>query len=239
MLLKDITGKIKNKKMKKQENDTTNIKKCIKCNSKKHLNEFNKDKRKKDGKASWCKACWKFYYINNKTNYENHYLKNKDKILLYRKDYIIKNEDILIIKRKKYNQKIKEKTKNYHNNRWKNDENYKLIKLMRNRFIELIKKTSLIKSDSVNNLIGCSINECKKHLESLFYPEMNWSNHGEIWEIDHIIPCSSFNLTETEEQKKCFNFSNLQPLFKTTKIAKSFGYNNIMGNRNKSNKNED
>jgi hypothetical protein len=63
---------------------------------------------------------------------------------------------------------------------------------------------------------------------------MTWSNHGEIWEIDHIKPCSSFNLADIEQQKQCFHYSNTQPLFKTTEIAESLGYENEIGNRNKS-----
>ena len=63
---------------------------------------------------------------------------------------------------------------------------------------------------------------------------MNWDNHGEIWEIDHIKPCSLFNLIDIEQQKQCFHYTNTKPLFKTSFIAKSFGYNEI-GNRNKSN----
>ena len=62
---------------------------------------------------------------------------------------------------------------------------------------------------------------------------MTWENHGIIWEIDHIKPCVSFDLSLEEEQKKCFHYINLQPLFKTTKIAESFGYINQIGNRNK------
>jgi len=65
---------------------------------------------------------------------------------------------------------------------------------------------------------------------------MTWENHGEIWEIDHIKPCNSFDLTDIEQQKQCFHYTNLQPLFKTSKLAKSFGYINEIGNRNKSNK---
>ena len=44
------------------------------------------------------------------------------------------------------------------------------------------------------------------------------------------------NLLNKEEQKQCFNFTNFQPLFKTTEIAKSFGDINEIGNREKSNK---
>jgi hypothetical protein len=53
---------------------------------------------------------------------------------------------------------------------------------------------------------------------------MNWNNHGIYWEIDHIIPCSRFNLEDEEQQKQCFHYSNLQPLTKTENRQKS---NNI------------
>ena len=54
----------------------------------------------------------------------------------------------------------------------------------------------------------------KQHLESQFKDGMSWNNHGvKGWHIDHIKPCASFDLTDPEEQKKCFHFSNLQPLW--------------------------
>mgnify|MGYP003522388959 CR=1 FL=1 len=100
---------------------------------------------------------------------------------------------------------------------------------------------NIIKGSITNKLkeyLGCSLIELKIYLEELFKPEMNWSNHGEIWEIDHIKPISSFDLNIIEEQRKCFYFSNLQPLFKTTEIAESFGYLNEIGNRDKGDKYE-
>ena len=48
---------------------------------------------------------------------------------------------------------------------------------------------------------------------------MTWENHGE-WHIDHIKPCSSFNLIDIEEQKQCFHYSNLQPLWKIDNLTK-------------------
>ena len=82
-------------------------------------------------------------------------------------------------------------------------------------------------------LLGCPLTELKLWLEQQFLPEMSWDNHGVIWEIDHIKACASFDLTDIEQQKECFYYTNLQPLFKTTEIAESLGYKNYIGNRNK------
>ena len=43
---------------------------------------------------------------------------------------------------------------------------------------------------------------------------MSWENYGTLWDIDHIKPCASFDLSLEEEQKKCFHYSNTQPLYK-------------------------
>ena len=109
--------------------------------------------------------------------------------------------------------------------------NYKISRNIRSRFWGALKNNS--KSSSIIKLLGCNIKTLKIKLEQQFKPEMNWENHGEVWEIDHIIPCVSFDLKKLEEQKKCFHYSNLQPLFKTTKIAEKFGYYKEIGNRNK------
>lgn len=111
-------------------------------------------------------------------------------------------------------------------------EQKKILYSLRDRLYSTIKKE--YKKQSAKELLGCTLEECKLHIESQFYPEMNWENWGKIWEIDHIKPCSSFNLIELEEQQKCFHHTNLRPLFITTAIAESFGYKNIIGNRNKS-----
>ena len=60
-------------------------------------------------------------------------------------------------------------------------------------------------------LIGCSIPFLMRHLKSKFQPWMTFANHGK-WHIDHIRPCSSFDLTCPEQQRVCFNWQNLQPL---------------------------
>ena len=92
------------------------------------------------------------------------------------------------------------------------------------------------KNESTIRYLGCSIKEYIIYLENMFLQEMNWGNYGIVWEIDHKTPLSSFNLIQEENIYKAFNYQNTQPLFKTTEIAKNFGYIDQIGNRNKSNK---
>lgn len=75
------------------------------------------------------------------------------------------------------------------------------------------------KSKRTIELIGCTIEELKNHLESKFEIGMTWENYGE-WHIDHIRPCSSFDLTKEDEQKVCFNYMNLQPLWAKDNLRK-------------------
>lgn len=63
-------------------------------------------------------------------------------------------------------------------------------------------------------LLGCTIEELKIYLEKQFQPGMTWENYGKNgWEIDHILPCDSFDFNKIEDQQKCFNWKNLQPLW--------------------------
>jgi hypothetical protein len=49
---------------------------------------------------------------------------------------------------------------------------------------------------------------------------MSWDNYGKIWQIDHILPIELFDLTNQEQQKICFNYSNLQPLLISDNTSK-------------------
>ncbi len=50
---------------------------------------------------------------------------------------------------------------------------------------------------------------------------MTWENHGRHgWHIDHIIPCAAFDLTDPEQQKKCFHYTNYQPLYTLENLKK-------------------
>lgn len=69
-------------------------------------------------------------------------------------------------------------------------------------------------------LVGCSASQLVAYLQSQFLPGMTWDNRSE-WHIDHIKPCAAFDLTKTEEQRRCFHFTNLQPLWAEDNLRKS------------------
>ena len=76
------------------------------------------------------------------------------------------------------------------------------------------------KHTSSMELLGCTIEDCRAHLEKQFSDGMSWINHGE-WHIDHRKPCASFDMTNGDEQKICFHYTNLQPMFASENISKS------------------
>jgi len=68
-------------------------------------------------------------------------------------------------------------------------------------------------------LVGCSKDELATFLEAEFEEGMTWDNYG-TWHVDHIRPCCAFNLEDPEEQKKCFHWTNLQPLWASANCSK-------------------
>jgi hypothetical protein len=90
----------------------------------------------------------------------------------------------------------------------------------RQRLIKVIKRQGGRKSASFVALVGISPSQLIAHIESLFQAGMSWDNYGQ-WHLDHIRPCSSFDLTDPEQQSRCFNWTNLQPLWAADNLRKS------------------
>jgi len=177
----------------------------------------------------------KEHFQKYKKNYKK---ENKEKIKQQDKEYRKKNKERLKLKDIDYRKNNKKKLKEYYNKnkiknrvkQWKiknkkksrewyryykklrflNDPNFKLRHLISHRINEVLKKQKVNKNNSTLKLLGCNLNFFKNYLESQFTKEMSWSNHGiKGWHIDHKRPCISFDLTDPEQQKICFHYSNL------------------------------
>ena len=66
---------------------------------------------------------------------------------------------------------------------------------------------------------ACSPIELRAHIERQFKVGMTWGNYGK-WHVDHIVPCSAFDLTNPEHIKTCFHFNNLRPLWAKDNMEK-------------------
>lgn len=180
-----------------------------------------------------CKSCIK---KNNSEYYE----KNKDFVLERIIKYQQVNKQKIKVRKKKYYQdnrelKIKQQTKYRAKNlrafyeRHKSDPKYRIRHTLSLSILRSLKKNNSNKSGkSIIKYLFFSIQELKEHLESQFEPWMNWDNYGVYrklvwddndqstwtWNIDHIIPHSTFRYTSMEDDdfKKCWALDNLRPL---------------------------
>lgn len=166
--------------------------------------------------------------IQQKEYQEKYREENKEYLLKQKKKYYRENKEILREKQKIYVQNNKGKIQRY-KNKWarfktKTDPNFRLTMALRSRLTNALKRIQkavlqanfetikIQKADSTFNLIGCDLFFLKNHLEKGFDKNMNWANYGLYWHVDHIRPCASFDLTDHEQQRICFHYSNLQPL---------------------------
>jgi hypothetical protein len=130
-------------------------------------------------------------------------------------------------KKKEYYQNNKKeyikRTSNYQVARCKVDPLFKLERNLRARLYHALKNQKADKKYRTKQLTGCELPFLKEYFESKFTEGMSWENHGE-WHVDHIRPCCSFNLTNEEEQKACFHYTNLQPLWAKDNLSKGGKY---------------
>ena len=148
---------------------------------------------------------------------QEYYLKNKEKINKQNKKYYLEHKEELRVCMKEYAQKHKKELNEYQVKKRNNDIQRKIACNLRSRIWEALKGET--KSASTAELIGCSIKKLKQHLEKQFTKGMLWKNYGK-WHRDEIIPCAKFDLRKPSEQRKCFNWRNMQPLWAKENMSK-------------------
>jgi len=221
---------------------------CGRCKEVKDCTEFNKNKKTRSGYQNRCKLCRKNHRDANKEHtkkrHAKYYIKNRDAVLGKVRTYKKAHRKELAAAQRKYvlsdpnykeRQKIYRKnilnhTRQYFRKKRKEDINFKLAKNVRSRIrMALISKTKHGKS---LQLLGCSIVEYRKYIESKFYTssngiEMSWENFGYgigKWQIDHIVELSTFNLLNVEQQKVACNYLNTQPLWYEDHLKKTYDF---------------
>lgn len=150
--------------------------------------------------------------------------KNKERVkeqnIKDNKTYREKNKNIIAQKKKEYYEANKEKIREYYRqyklNRKKTDLIFFLKEKVRNIIYKAIKHKTA-KNKSSEEILGCTYEEFKTYLESLFEDWMSWENYGLYngtlnhgWDIDHII---ALDLAKNPKELIDLNhYTNLQPL---------------------------
>ncbi len=161
----------------------------------------------------------KIWYNNNKEKIKIKQSENREYINSIYKIYYAKNKE-----------RITKRMYFYTKRRLDENPAIRLKSNLRSRVAHAIIKGKGEKYYRTEKLVGCTLKFLQLYIESKFLPTMTWENYGKYWHIDHIIPCRVFDLTKDYEQKACFHYTNMQPLFATTQVIDGIKYT---GNLNK------
>lgn len=176
-------------------------------------------KKNKERKRDYDKE----YNEKNKEIRAKHYAENKDEVNRISREWYEKNKEY----RKEYKRK-------YINNLRSTDPRVKVKNSIRSLIIQSLKKKGYSKKSRTHDILCCSFEKFKLHLENQFEPWMNWDNYGKYqkdtfnfgWDIDHIIPTSS--ALNEEDIIMLNHYINLQPLCsKFNRDVKKDKINNI------------
>lgn len=182
--------------------DVNGLKICSDCREHKSKEYYPKNIKTYDGISNICKECTK---IRNK----KYALNNKEKVSISRRKKYLKNKEKALLYDAEYKKKRRE-----------NDSGYKLLRNTRDRHSKAVKSSGYNKKFRSSKLLGCDSEYLKKYIEIQFKKDMNWSNYGIIWNIDHIYPLSKVNWDCIYETAKYCHYSNLQPMYKLDNIRK-------------------
>jgi hypothetical protein len=183
------------------------------------------DKCSKINEQNYQRIYAKSYYPKNKVsckrNQKKYNDKNQEKLKDYREIYARKHRAEQKEYRRIHLKYASEQSRKYRENRRKRDINFRIRCNLSGRIRCALKGINT--SKSTIKLLGCRIEFLKVYLSNKFTKGMSWENYGK-WHVDHIRPCAKFDLTKTNEQHKCFHYTNLQPLWAIDNIKKGKKY---------------
>lgn len=208
----------------KQSLHLEGLKYCELCEKVKDFSEFGKNKNNSIGLQNYCKPCKR-----EKDKEYRQSLKDKGVYKKRKKSEYLKNRDQYRVYGLKYNKIKRDYQKEYKTTLLYRERNplAKLKNILRNRILIAIKNQGYKKNIKTKEILGAEWSVVENHISQQFTEGMSWGNHGE-WHIDHIIPLKTAK--NKEELIKLNHYSNLQPLWATTREINGVVYE---GNLNK------
>jgi hypothetical protein len=170
-----------------------------------------------------------------KTRQQKYQANNPEKVAQYQREYYAKNRARILERRaelrKTEDRKQKEKDRakkwvrenpdRHRMHRRKLDRHrpteHKIAQSIRHRVRRVL--AGNVKSGKTIDLLGCTWTEFRKHIESMWLDGMSWENRKD-WHIDHIIPCSAFDLSNPKHQAICFHHRNMRPIWAEENLTK-------------------
>ena len=209
----------KKKLLKEQQNPTPKIvvpegsKLCKRCNKVQLIAEFKH-------KKTHCYTCQKLDSRNWKA-------KNKDRVKEYNTEYKAEHKEEISVYNSKYNienrAEIQKRSTANMARLKKENPSFKIACNMRSRMTDAFKSynTKIKKCDHTKAILGCSMAFLCEWFSFRFTVDMNFKNYGTLWHMDHVVPCCRFDLTDDDEQRKCFHWTNLKPMNGKANISKN------------------
>ncbi len=180
---------------------------------------------------SWCKKCTlsacHVWHSNNKVRksatWKIYKAKHREHIAERNKIWQATHRKNRVVASTKWRSKNRERAnayaRKYAKEKRQNNPAFGIKMRLYSRMNHAVKSQNIRRSNRVGELIGCTIPELMEHIQKQFKPGMAWNNRH-LWHIDHMRPCASFDLTDPEQQRQCFHYTNLQPLWAKDNYSK-------------------
>lgn len=203
---------------------------CKPCNNKEtgeKVKEIRKNEGERYGKLRERER--KSSIVNRNKNIDKYLLrekrwrdKNKERIKLTQERFYKNHPGRMLEKRREWKRNNPEKVRKSRQI-YKKKIQVRISASLSVRMRLALKNIGMKKTETATKILGCSKEYFLKYLENQFTEGMNWDNYGngnDRWNIEHADPCCSFDLTKIEEQRKCFHYSNLRPMWQVDNLAK-------------------
>lgn len=190
---------------------------CRVCLVEKDLDSFPPTIENSDGHLNLCRECKR---IRDNQYSRRRNAKDHSKVTARNAAWAKENREQDLARKRRYNREHLGDFLLWCRKRRATNLDFKLKGILRCRL--RLALNGQTKSARTMEMIGCSTEELRKHLEAKWSVGMSWDNYGGKtgWQIDHILPCASFNMSKSEDQRRCFHFTNLQPLWAGENRAK-------------------
>lgn len=186
---------------------------CRKCRS-----TYEMERRDKDREAFLERQ--KRWRESNKEKIKSYHEDKKEANLERFKSYRETNKEQIKAYKVAYNKKPENKAKRNEKQRERRqqDKVFQIMCNIRTRIHNILKQN---KTERTDKLLGCTKTQLISWLQYQFSDDLDWSNYGTEWHIDHVIPLAFFDLLNKEQQLLAFNWSNLRPLNAPENLSKN------------------